>query len=92
MHEVAANWDKTVAGYLFKKGSHIHLKDNYGSTPLHVAARTDHREMVEWLIEQGAELDARTDVEMQTPLHHAARYDSVQAIRLLIEKGGIYQD
>lgn len=88
MHEIAAHWDKSVADYLLKRGLDIHHKDVEGRTPLHVAASTDHVEIVEWLADQGAELRARTNVEEQTPLHHAARYDSIQSIRILIDKGG----
>lgn len=88
MHEVAANWDKSVAEFFFKKGSDIHLKDKEGKTPLHVAASTDHADMVEWLLENGAELEPKTSVEMQTPLHHAARYDAIKAMEILIQKGG----
>ena len=89
MHEVAANWDKEVAVFLLKRGVDIDLKDKDGRTPLHVAASTNHSEMIEWLVEQGAELEARTNVEKQTPLHHAARYDSILAIQALTEKGGM---
>ena len=88
MHEVAANWDQSVAEFFLKKGSDIHLKDKEGKTPLHVAASTGHTDMVEWLIENGAELEPRTIIERQTPLHHAARYDAVQAMGILIEHGG----
>ena len=88
MHEVAANWDKSVAEFFLQKGANIHLKDCEGKTPLHVASSTDHAEMVEWLIENGAELEPRTTIEEQTPLHHAARYDAVQAMKILIEGGG----
>ncbi len=87
MHEVAANWDTSVADFFLKKGSNIHLKDMEGKTPLHIAASTDHTEMVEWLIENGTELEPRTDIEKQTPLHHAARYDARQTMKILIENG-----
>lgn len=89
MHEVAANWDTQVAVFLLKKGVDIDLKDKDGRTPLHVAASTNHSEMIEWLVEQGAELEARTNVEKQTPLHHAARYDSILSIQALTQKGGM---
>lgn len=88
MHEVAAHWDKSVADYLMERGLDVHQRDNDGRTPLHVAASTNHVEIVEWLADQGAGLEARTTIEKQTPLHHATRYDSVQAMRALVEKGG----
>lgn len=88
MHEVAANWDITVADYLLKKGANIHLKDCSGKTPLHIAAITDHSEMLAWLIEHGAELEAR-DLQNRTPLHLAASSDSLLALQVLIECGGM---
>ena len=91
MHEIAAHWDKSVADYLLKRGLDIHHKDGEGRTPLHVAASTNHVEIVEWLADQGAELRARTNIEQQTPLHYAARYDSIQAIQILVDKGGNYE-
>ena len=90
MHEVAANWNSSVAEYLLGKGVDIHLRDWAGRTPLHVAASTNHTDMLEWLLERGAELEARTTTEKQTPLHLAARSDSVEAMRILIDKGGKY--
>lgn len=87
MHEVAANWNEIVAEYLIKRGATIHLKDEEGRTPLHVAASTNHTEMVVCLIEHGAGLEERTTVELQTPLHHATRNDAVEALQTLIEKG-----
>ena len=88
MHEIAAHWDKTVADYLFKKGLDIHLRDKSGRTPLHVAASTNHVEIVEWLANHGADLAAKTYVEEQTPLHYAARYDAVESLQVLVSKGG----
>lgn len=89
MHVVAAHWDKGVADYLLQRGLNVHQRDKDGKTPLHVAASTNHVEIVEWLADQGAELEARTTIEKQTPLHHAARYDSVGAMQVLVDKGGI---
>jgi ankyrin repeat protein len=88
MHDIAAHWDKTVADYLFKRGLDIHLKDNSGRTPLHVAASTNNVEIVEWLADQGVDLAAKTNTENHTPLHYAARYDAVDALLVLVEKGG----
>ena len=88
MHYVATSWNETVAEFLHGKGADIHLKDRDGRTPLHLAASTDHSEMIVWLITHGAELEVRTNVELQTPLHHAARKDSINAIMVLIERGG----
>ena len=48
--------------------------------------------MVEFLLEQGAELNARTYEENQTPLHYAAKNDAVNSLRVLLEQGGDFND
>lgn len=88
MHEVAGKWDKEVADFFLKKGADPHKKDKDGRTPLHVAASTNHTEMVEWLIEHGVYLEAQTYKELHTPFHYAARYNSVEALKCLYDKGG----
>ena len=92
MHKVAEQWDTTVAQFLYERGVDIHCADNSGKTPLHIAASTDHKDMVVWLIEQGAELEAKTAIENQTPVHYAARNDSVQALEALVQLGGKFND
>src|SRR5262245_51678403 len=59
-------------------------------TPLHEAAEAGHLEMVQWLIEHGADLHARTlrnpgDAGSHTPLHLAVSAGRLDVARLLIE-------
>lgn len=88
MHEVAEKWDTSVAQFLHNRGIDIHCADNKGKTPLHIAAGTNHKEMVKWLISQGADIEVETNIERQTAVHYAARNDSVNALQVLIESGG----
>ena len=53
MHEVAREWNTDVAVYLKSKGANIDIPDNWGRTPLFVAASSNHYKMVEWLIHNG---------------------------------------
>jgi len=59
-------------------------------TALHIAAQKDLLEAAKWLINKGADLEAK-DREGQnygsTPLHWAAVTDSVDVARLLISRG-----
>ena len=89
IHDVASNWDVTVAEFLFERGANIHAVNSSGQTPLHLAASTDHIEMVRWLLEKGAHLDVMTSEESQSPIHYAARNDSLEALQVLIANGGI---
>jgi len=49
----------------------IEHKDNYSCTPLHVATRGGHNEIVRLLIDFGARVDTLNDQD-RTPLHTAA--------------------
>jgi ankyrin repeat protein len=44
----------------------INLRDQAGDTPLHIAARTGTRDVFDWLVKQGADLDA-TNNAGETP-------------------------
>jgi ankyrin repeat protein len=57
-----------------------------GSTALYASAARDSLEVAQYLIEHGADLNARTP-EGDTPLHQAAYSDSLRLATLLISKG-----
>ena len=88
LHLIAANWDREIAALLMGKIPNIDVRDSHGRTPLHEAAASNNYIMVEWLIEQQANLEAKTVKENQTPLHYAARFDAIQSIKVLLQAGG----
>ncbi|GMH45515.1 hypothetical protein BSKO_13472 [Bryopsis sp. KO-2023] len=55
-------------------------------TVLHIASKTGGTELIEFLIEAGAEVDALT-IGRATPLHVAAADNRADAARLLLENG-----
>ena len=57
--------------HLLDKGSSITVRDQWGFTPLHRAAKVGNTEGVKLLIRRGAEVNARID-KGHTPLHVAA--------------------
>ena len=63
------------------------MADNFGRTPLHVAASVDYNEMVQFLVEQGANVSDQITGENQTPLHYAARNEAVQCVKTLLSHG-----
>jgi cytohesin len=50
----------------------IHLRDRNGDTPLHIAARIGTRDVFEWLVKEGADMDA-TNNAGETPRLLSAR-------------------
>jgi hypothetical protein len=62
------------------------VEPSTGGTPLMVAALFDHREAVELLIENGADLNA-FNYEGSTALHTAAFFCHVETVKLLVEQG-----
>ena len=57
--------------------------DYFGLTPLHIASRDGFLNIVQILIQKGAELNIQ-EKHMWTPLHYAARYGHKQIVNLLI--------
>ena len=68
-------------------GADINKADDYGRTPLHVAASADYPDMVRFLIENGADFHVTTKGELQTPLHFAARNEASQCLKVLLAYG-----
>ncbi|KAM0804500.1 hypothetical protein BDR22DRAFT_878960 [Usnea florida] len=64
----------------------LNLKDQRGTTPLHLAAQNGDTDMVKLLIEkQGVELNLR-DKDGRTPLHMAAKNGHARTVKFLVEK------
>jgi ankyrin repeat protein len=61
-------------------------EDDKSATPLHAAAESGSPEVVEFLLEHGADLNAR-DKYGDTPLHYAAAFGHPETVRLLLERG-----
>ncbi len=59
-----------------------------GATPLHLAVLSDQQQIVEFLIKERANLNAKAkDQHGGTPLHWAAAYGRIEIARQLIEAG-----
>jgi len=56
-----------------------------GMTVLHAAALTDRADSIRWLLEAGADVNARGGYDEQTPLHTAAWNDAVAAATALLD-------
>ena len=72
-----------VAKVLVERGADVNRE---GWTPLHYAATRGHREMMRYLLENEAYIDAEAP-NGNTPLMMAARYAQPLAVKLLLEEG-----
>jgi len=71
---------------LIDGGAEIDEADDYGRTPLSIAAEEGHEAVVRLLLEKGANVDKVTDKDC-TPLYFAAAAGHEAVVRLLLEKG-----
>lgn len=61
-----------------KRRLHVdEVKDNKGWTPLHYAAANGQLRTIQWLLEQGADIDAADSLHGNAPLHLAARHPEI---------------
>ncbi len=87
IHRAAAGGHKDVVELLLKKGVRIDaLTEGVGWQPLHVAARKGQLEMVKWLLDQKADVNAE-DTNKNQPLHLALDANRLKIARLLIQRG-----
>lgn len=74
-------------GYMLRKDpSLINITDTDNYTPLHRACYHNNVEVVKFLIENGADIHART-VEGWTPLHCTARWEAMESAAVLLHSG-----
>lgn len=67
----AESGDLERARDLLDRGADLNARDDTKATPLHIAARYGHFDVVELFIANGADVNAR-DMYLTTPLHEAA--------------------
>ncbi|KAI2808945.1 ankyrin repeat domain-containing protein [Blomia tropicalis] len=65
----------------------VNVSDVDGYTPLHRASYNNRIEVVKYLIENGANVRAKT-MDGWEPIHSAAQWGNVQIVRILMASGG----
>jgi hypothetical protein len=88
LHHCAKNgFTTSVKRLLSIRNINVNVKDDAsGATPLHYAAENGHIEIVRLLLQNGAEVNARS-INGYTPLHDAAENGHVDILHLLVENG-----
>ncbi|MEE9443504.1 MAG: ankyrin repeat domain-containing protein [candidate division Zixibacteria bacterium] len=88
--KAAEKGDMSTIKMLLKKDPKLvtarDMKRTPGNTPLHFAASEGHTEVIEYMIEKGADVDTKSYFGI-TPLHVAAQNGQQKVIELLIKKG-----
>lgn len=79
---------KTVRKELKKGVFNVNLADSFGDTLLCTAAMRGSLEIVQFLLDAGADVNLK-DSHDGTPLHHASGRGHVSVVRLLLEKGAL---
>jgi ankyrin repeat protein len=88
LHEAARGGNKQVVETVLAAGADPKVRNSWGGTPLHYAAREgkDSADAVGLLLDKGAEVDARTEDGL-TALHYAAMAHSVEVAKALLARG-----
>ncbi len=87
LHRAAVNGDIDRAMELVGFGLELEARDNRGFTPLHAAIWESQEEMAKFLIEQGANVDARILGAFDwSAIEAAARFGLLATLELLLEK------
>ncbi|XP_023329666.1 palmitoyltransferase ZDHHC17 [Eurytemora carolleeae] len=72
---------------IIEGGYSVNTRDEENVTLLHWAAINNRRELVQYLVKKGADLDAVGGELMSTPLHWATRQGHTQVLVLLLQYG-----
>ena len=72
---------------LLAKGADIEARQEHGATPLACATYDGNTESAKFLIEHGADIEAKLNDGETTPLLRAVREEHVETARLLLAKG-----
>jgi len=84
----AAQGQLEVIQDLVSRGTSVNTRDKDDSTPLFLAARAGNCHVCRWLLEHGAEADARCTKQSLTALYEAVAKDDVElAILLIVDFG-----
>jgi ankyrin repeat protein len=74
----------------FKGGQDLNKKDYGGNFPIHLASRLGHTDAVLFCLDQGQNIDIRTDYD-STPLMLAADHGHTDTVRALLQRGADVQ-
>ncbi|CAM9440978.1 unnamed protein product [Choristocarpus tenellus] len=86
LHEYAEVGDINGIKSYIRRGGNVMKRDFYDNTALHRAASMGYTTITQYLLQQGAVVDAVAK-DGWTPLHLACRWGRVDVVRLLVDAG-----
>lgn len=88
LHSAASEGDLLEMARLLTNGFQLNAFDDLGYAPLHHAVAAEHYKAAEWLLDQGADVNAH-DKELigETPLGLASQRDYPEIAELLLKRG-----
>jgi cytohesin len=74
-----------VAELLHRNGAEVDVRDHFEGTTLYKACRAGALDIMEWLLNHGADVNCLCSKGRRVPLHNAANHGRLQELRMLIE-------
>jgi len=72
---------------ILAKEADVNAKDEDGRTPLHLAVESANRDIIQLLLDKGADINAKDEKSGSTALHYAVRFSKRETAELLIARG-----
>ena len=82
IHKASSKGDIAKAIKIIEKDpTQVNVQDNLGMTPLYLASMKGHKEIVEFLIKSGADIELGNDLE-ERPLAKAAKFGHYEVVKM----------
>ena len=83
---IRRGWSGKVEKAILNNDFDVDVKNEFGDTPLHIAASTGYTSVVKLLLEHKADVNA-INKDGDTPLHLACKESYLEAVKLLLKSG-----